>query len=449
MGFLLDDSCPVAPPCDCAGTGPGSFRFVGVICADKSLTSVPTFRNISYRMSEPWTIDLHRNNISNIPDNAFSNLQEYANGNNVSVRLGMNNLGNISDSAFSGIESMIIFVGLARNHLEVMPSFVLNLPNLKGLDVLFNPISYIDPSTFMSLRSLKTLMISVGDLPLWPKSLNSLSELETLEIETNHSNIPGNAFTGLNNTLRYLSTINVDLFNATALCGLSVLEKLNIYSSDITGDNILNCALPMTSTKYIELQNLASNRFIDFLGIFPDVERLEYFDAGLSFIDESLIPTGVKVKDFTCDNCKLKSIPGAINLFSLLESCDLQANGITTIERYSFDNLQHLHEIELDFNPIIYISRFAFRNLANLQTLSLLFTKLTIIPQAVMTLPNLQYLDLDSDLGLNITCACGPLWMKQWATSMTQKPHVYIMGRCHTPSETLNHFVLHTLPNCP
>ena len=281
---------------------------------------------------------------------------------------------------------------------------------------------------------------------MWPQSMNSLSELETLVIETHHHDIPANAFTGLNNTLRYLKTTHVDLFNTTTLCGLSVLENLIIeYSSDIVGDNVLNCTLPINSTTHIKFESLASNRFINFLGIFPNVERLEYFRSGLSFIDESLIPTGVKVKHFGCEYCKLKTVPGAINLFSLLETCDLRGNGITTVERYSFDNLQHLQTISLDQNPIIYISRFAFRNLVALKSLYLYGTKLTIIPQAVTTLPNLQTIYM----GSNITCACGPHWMKQWATSMTQKPHFYIDGGCHASNETFSHFVLHTLPNCP
>ena len=127
-----------------------SVPFVGVFCEHKSLTKVPTFRNTSYRMSRPWTINLQENSISNIPENAFSNIQKYANGNSVSILLGWNDLGsgNISDSAFNGIEALISFVSLNRNYLQYIPSFVSNLPNLQGLNIKDNPISYIDPSFF-------------------------------------------------------------------------------------------------------------------------------------------------------------------------------------------------------------------------------------------------------------------------------------------------------------
>ena len=398
-------------------------------------------------MTQPWTIDLQDNSISNIPDNAFSNLQEYANGNHVTIKLERNYLIHISDSAFSGIESLVIFVDLRENRLQVLPPFVSKLPNLKYLSVLENPIAQVDPSVFTTVyETLKTLKISLRDLPMWPKSMYSLSNLETLEVETNSHVIPANAFTGLNNTLRYLTINNVHLFNITALCGLSVLETLNIeYSSDITGDNVLNCALPMNSTKYIQFEILASNRFINVLGIFPNVEQLQYVRSGLSFIDESLIPTGNRIEYFSCEYCKLTSIPGAINLFRQIMFLNLIGNNITTVERYSLDNLQYLLQIALSRNPIIYISRFAFRNLVNLNTLFLSDTKLTTIPHVVTTLPNFQYLHM----GSNITCACGPLWMKQWAISMSDKAHFSMVGGCHASNETLNHFVLHTLPNCP
>ena len=157
MGLLLNNDCHVAPQCDCTASayfGDDIVPTVGVFCDAKALTKVPTFRNLSNKMTQPWTIDLQGNSISYIPDYAFSNLQEYANGHNVSVKLGMNNIGNVSDTALSGIESLIIFVGLERNNLEVIPSFLTKLPNLKGLNAVYNPITHIDPSIFTSVQKL-------------------------------------------------------------------------------------------------------------------------------------------------------------------------------------------------------------------------------------------------------------------------------------------------------
>ena len=204
----------------------------GVFCEGKSLTRVPAFRNVSRWMNyHAWTIDFKNNSISYLPDYAFSNLKEYGNGYNVSVLLGKNELGkgNISCSAFSGIEPLVLFVDLEENQLQFIPSFISKLPNLYRLNVLHNPISYIDPLIFTSVhKALYTLTISVGDLPSWPQPFSVLTELVSLVIETKHHNIPTSAFTGLNQTLRHLTTINTDLVETSSVYSLGVLASLSI-----------------------------------------------------------------------------------------------------------------------------------------------------------------------------------------------------------------------------
>ena len=179
---------------------------VRIICEMNHLTAVPTFRNVSYKMTEPWTIDLQMNNISTIGDYAFSNLKDYANENNVSLKLGVNRLRNISDSAFSGIESLIIYLDLGNNQFQVVPSVVSKLTNLQSLSLLYNPSTYIDPSIFTSIHnSLNKLEMSVVNLPNWPRSLAVLTELDTLVNHTKH-NLPQNAFTGFSTRPRCYET---------------------------------------------------------------------------------------------------------------------------------------------------------------------------------------------------------------------------------------------------
>ena len=156
LRFLLDNDCHVTNECDCIAPNyawPGYASepspLVGIFCKFQYLTEVPTFRNVSYKMREPWTIDLQSNEISHIKDFAFSNLQEYANGNNVSLKLGHNHLRNISDYAFSGIEPLIIYLGLEMNKLQVVPSVIPKLMNLRGLSLQYNPVTYIDPSILL------------------------------------------------------------------------------------------------------------------------------------------------------------------------------------------------------------------------------------------------------------------------------------------------------------
>ena len=93
-------------------------------------------------MTEHWTIDLQMNDMSTVGDYAFSNLKDYANGNNVSLKLGVNRLSSISDFAFSGIESLIIYLGLDTNQFQVVPSVVSKLMNLQGLSLMYSPVTY-------------------------------------------------------------------------------------------------------------------------------------------------------------------------------------------------------------------------------------------------------------------------------------------------------------------
>ena len=139
----------------------------------------------------------------------------------------------------------------------------------------------------------------------------------------------------------------------------------------------------------------------------------------------------------------LQAVPGAINLFYHLQGVSLNGNGITTVERFSFDNLQNLRFLVLSSNPIIYISKFAFRNLLAVNELDLSQTRLTFIPHAITTLPSL----LSFKIGPNITCACGPHWMKQWANSVST--NFYLEGHCKFSNERLIDFFLNTIPNCP
>ena len=398
-GFLLPNDCPVVPQCDCMG---------GLLfCEGRNFTKVPTFQNVSYKMSHRWTINLQQNSISSLPDNAFSNLQAYGNNNNVSVLLGNNTLRNenISDTAFRGLESFIVKLSLFSNRLTSVPSFVTRLTHLELLDIQDNPVTYIDPSIFINIRqTLKTLLIGTLDFTYPTSQLLS------------------------------------------AVCELSHLEKLDVQiqlsqAQGLNGDNMINCT--MNSTTRLKWTS-SYYTFPDVLKSFPNLNDIIVYGFGMQYFDDSLVPFGSRITELKLYNTKLQTIPGAINLLSHLDTVVLAHGDIKTVERHSFDNLQHLKAISLYDNPIIYISRFAFRNLVALLSLGLSETKITTIPEAVVTLPNLYSLNL----GHNITCTCQP-WMKQWSLTVSAKSRFYVYGDCQAYNGTLHDFVFNTLPNCP
>ena len=414
-GFLLlPNDCHVVPQCDCSWGndwyGVGMAPSVGVFCQGRHFVRVPTFQNVSYKMSRPWTIDLQLNFITGLPDNAFSNLQAYGNNNNVSVLLGDNNLRNehVSDSAFSGIENLVVALSLFSNQLTSIPPFLTRITHLEALNIQRNRIIYIDPSILISIRgTLKTLRIGMDRFSY--------------------------------------STSGQPVQNLSVVCQLNYLEILDIelvYAQDLSGDIVINCT--MNSTTELNISGYNHHQFPDVFKSFPNIENITVSGPGILYIDDALIPAGTRVKLFRLFLTKLQTIPAAINLFSLLEQVVLASNDIKTVERHSFDNLHHINMIILRGNPIIYISRFAFRNLAALQYLALDGTRITTIPQAVETLPSLIALKL----GDNITCTCQS-WMKKWSLSISAKRSFNVDGNCQASNETLHDFIFNTLPNCP
>ena len=428
------------------------LSFVGVVCKSQNLNRVPTFRSVSYRMNTDWRIDLENNSIANIPDGAFSNLKRFGNGNNVSVFLGSNNLrsGNISELAFSGIENLVIVLGLERNHLTSLPKAVSRLTRLQSLNAQHNPIRYIDSSIFTAIHgTLETLKISLGAMPAWPTALRYITVLKDLVVDIGNGSIPANTFVKLYDTLRHLTIEKANLTQIPAdVCNLGRLEQLDIYENRglISGENVINCTSPLNATTRLYIHRSGFDQFPNIFEYFPNLELIYFNVSGIRFINDSLIPTGSRMTEFLCKTCRLRSVPAAINKFLLLFYCSLEDNLITRVERNSFDNLRDLRFISLSGNPIVFISRFAFRNLLALEALDLWKTKITTIPQAVLKLPNLVDLRLTS----NISCTCGQIWMKQWASAVvaTNADRFVALGGCHASNETLRDFIFNTLPQC-
>ena len=448
-GFLLDNDCHVASQCDCRVSSTMGTYYIGVMCENKHLTEFPKFKNVSFRMSENWTINLRFNSISYIPENAFTSLQTFGNGYNVNVLLEENDLWNISDSAFSGIEHLVVELALDQNHLTFIPPVVAKLNHLQALSLQYNPIAHLDFPILISVqRTLKQFTISVDKFRVWPTSLKYLKTLERLRVafgtRGRGPSIPVDAFDGMNETLQRLSIYNADLMEfPAAVCNLRRLEVLEFDHNDVfhlSGRNVINCTSPLNSTKHIYIFRAMYDQFPNIFDSFPNIETIDFEQIDIRFIDDSLFPNAPAVKHFKCETCKLQTVPGAINLLTLMEDCILADNLITTVERHSFDNLRYLGAIYLYSNPIVYISKFAFRNLVALRVLHLYDTKITVIPEAVQTLHGLTSLRMGPD----ITCTCGQSWMKQWVSSTS----VTVYGGCHGSNETLNHFLSNSLRNC-
>ena len=110
------------------------------------------------------------------------------------------------------------------------------LNNLENLNLLYNYITKINPSTFINLEKLKELNLSGNELEEINKdTFNGLNNLENLNLSSNKlKKINSFAFNGLNNLKNLnLSDNKLEEINKDTLNGLNNLENLNLLSNKL------------------------------------------------------------------------------------------------------------------------------------------------------------------------------------------------------------------------
>ena len=433
-GFLLQDDCPAPAPCTCG--------YNGIDCSDKGLTSIPVFRNSSDQMTvlvAEWTLNLESNRLSAIPDNSFANLQSFSNGKNITIRLDRNNLevNSFDVNAFSGIESLVTGLHLYSNKLTSIPLLISTLTNLRYLELQNNPITNFDG--LLSIRnSLIDLGISLKSVTKWPDVLHYLTKLKRLYFAEFSYNFPVDAFRGFRKSLTHLEISEMPFTTIPSnVCDLKNLVDLRVGSPNLNGRHLITCNPPLYSVYTLLLTNKGLTTFPNVFRTFPNLTNMYIYGSSISYVDDFFVPNNTMIRLFEITDSNMTTVPGAVNKLSLLETCRIRKNSISSIERHSIENLYHLNRLELDNNPIIFISREGFWNLPQLGYIGLSGTLLTTVPFLVETLPSLYQIALE---GISVFCDC-------------EFPHInsnlLIDGNCDLTNETINHFVITSLPLCP
>ncbi|XP_060602374.1 uncharacterized protein LOC132755514 [Ruditapes philippinarum] len=137
--FLLVDNCPVSSPCTCSGSS-GSYSYIR--CGSKSLTNIPNIKQSSSHVNKLY-LYFYSNKISVIQNNAFRNFSSI-NASEIDLQLYSNMIHSIESNAFNGIANTTTSLDLHNNNLTILPSAILNLFNLRTLNVLGNPLHSLD-----------------------------------------------------------------------------------------------------------------------------------------------------------------------------------------------------------------------------------------------------------------------------------------------------------------
>ena len=402
-GFLLEDDCPAPPPCTCTP------RSIACDDGDINLSKVPIFRNSTAKMTAYWYLLLRNNSLSALPNGIFDNLHSVTSDRGIDVSLQRNNLSvdGIGISAFRGIADSVISLNLTDNDLNSIPLAIGSLKRLQILYLKDNPIKSIDSRVFRSLRNtLGYLEISLPYVTKWPDAMHYLTSLKGLEVESFYHTITDDAFSGFRSSLTDLKFRDVNFTTLpSAVCKLQNLRSLSITNDmNIDGKNFIYCNPSLATLKKLILSdNHWMATFPHLFTSFPNLTYVEIFGSGISFIDDNFIPNNTMVSTLKLTESNLTTLPGAVNKFAVLYSCDFNGNKIRLIERHSIYNLLNLGVVYLDNNPIIFISRDAFLNVPKLVYLGLSGTLLTQIPLLVETLTSVTTIELGSS---QVSCNC-------------------------------------------
>ncbi|XP_045175461.2 leucine-rich repeat-containing G-protein coupled receptor 5-like isoform X1 [Mercenaria mercenaria] len=404
-----------------------------VDCTKKNLTSFPEGLDFN-----TVTLDLSLNEVSSLPERAFSNLTrlEY-------LFMVSNSISSLSANVFTGLHKLI-HLSLQGNKLQTVPAEALSdLPSLRTLHLDNNQITSVPDNSFKTLRSLSNLRLDVNLLRAIPvTALNQAKNLEAINFEYNQiEEVPDNAFVNLTNlAVAMLSNNALSNIGDHAFYGLQVLKLLDLSNNRLTEIPAAINDLPdlfdlsvrenkieyladdcFSSNKKLSLLNLKDNPIAScgmntFSGlpklvelVLSEAHELTSFPnlAGSNGLEKITIDRAsiTSLPDKLCQNLHaltvldvhtnhISSIPNMSDC-SALTSLNLGNNGISEIVGSPLEGLRSLKDLILSYNKIKYISDKAFVGLHKLQYLDLSNNLISYIhPNAFADLKSLEDLNV-------------------------------------------------------
>lgn len=379
-------------------------------CRMKNLTGVPQDLPTDIR-----ELDLTMNNISSIPDFAFSRYRRLEN-----LRLTSNVLVEMSNNSLFGLWRLENLY-LDGNKLETVPIAFHALQNLQTLHLDANHISKVPPDSFRNFRRLKILHIEANALTSFPvDAFQYLSVLEALDLSVNQiERLPEYAFSNLTNLifLRIADNLLTEIHDY-AFQGLNVLGELVLNGNRLKHVPPAFMALPDLTImqiednliEYIPDHAFAGNNRIHML-VLKDNPIVSYGKMAFSNLPLKNLQIS-EARDMT----EFPDLSGA----SQLETLRLDRSAITEIPVDFCNSHPDIHELNVHSNDIKKIPNLkdcrklklvnlgnndisslegnVFANLTLLKDLTLTRNGITAIPMdAFSGLTNLEYLDLSKN----------------------------------------------------
>lgn len=443
-GFVLDtDPCPVPSPCRCYSSD--------INCAHQRLTTFPTF-DFSFKHYRELLIDLQKNLIESVPDNAFGNVK-FATPETLEVKLNDNRIRSISEKAFTNFGSISVVISLSNNRLTVLPQALSAIKNLKTLRLLNNRLTFLN-GTVMTLlgKTLETLWIDMSSVAIWPREFSAFGSLTELLVDNLpfHS-IPSNSFDGLSKLFR-LEISNSKLQSVPeAICRLTQMGQFdfhhNIYMLNSLTHILTPCKQPLSNASLAYFNNNNMFSFPDnvFL-VFPRLRTLGLNFNYLNKINPQSIPDNCTLYYLYLSHNEFTSIPEAVSKMPELLTLVVSNNKITTVDGHVLSSLKNFRQLTISNNPLLYIDPHAFSTSNSLRNLYAEHTNLTSVPAAIMHSGEWFYLHIT---GSPVECTCRNMaFLQSFSRSDIEAGKKFFRGDCVNEHVTVKTYILDTLPTC-
>lgn len=243
-------------------------------------------------------------------------------------------------------DKKVINIRLPRTELIEFPEIILNLENLRRLNLRTNNISTI-PNEITKLKELQKLYISENSISSLPESIGNLENLS-------HLDLSGNQLRSLPNSIRASRN----------------LRKLN---------------LAFNNFEYIPEQ----------IYYLENLEELDLLANNIKTVPERIVNLK-SLKSLNFGSINMTSIPYSIGLLSDLERLNLICNDSSNLPE-NIGNLQLLNWLELYVDTLSTLPE-SFGNLNSLENLTLYSRKGTTLPLQLLELQSLRMITFTGDI---------------------------------------------------
>ncbi|MBD2455374.1 leucine-rich repeat protein [Nostoc sp. FACHB-87] len=277
---------------------------------------------------------------------------------------------------------------LIRVELTEIPEALAKLTNLTELDLSSNQISET-PEALANLTNLTELDLSSNQISQIPEALSNLTNLTQLYLHNNQINKIPETLTNLTNLTQLILTLNQISEIPEALANLTNLTQLYLNGNQIS--EIPEALANLTNLTQLYLNSNQISEIPEALANLTNLTQLILSNNQISEIPEALAQLTNLTELYLGDN-QISEIPEALAQLTNLTRLDLGRNQITEIPEVitKLTNLTHLY---LPGNQITEISE-AIANLTNLTHLYLGGNQITEIPETITKLTNLSHLYL-------------------------------------------------------